>query len=384
MARLYTLQYTGEEVDTAIGGVGSLQDSVSDLINGNQAVGKAVADNSGNNIETTYATKQELSTKQPTGNYVTMDTEQTITATKNFGPINIVGDLNIEGNITQNGEQYETHAEQIYTADDYINMREGATAGLSQGQYSGFEIIKYNGINNARLVVDNTGTARVGDVGDEQPLATREETPINGGFARWSASLNSFITDNNVASTVILSVDSSRISDNIINLTDEEVTSLNIIPNTIFLKINYTASTYQSFYFVLNTQSNGVYQYVYPYVTLDNQITGMQLQLNLPQKLASFNTTNYNFSSIKVNNVVQTVVNFSSDPQTQLNSKYVKPSTGIPETDLSSGVQQKLNAGGGFTTEEIATLKALASKITVGDNVTFSTTVEAPVFNDLG
>ena len=379
MARLYTLQYTGEEVDAAIGDVGSLQDSVSDLINGNQAVGKAVADNSGNNIESTYATKQELSTKQPTGNYVTMDTEQTITATKNFGPINIVGDLNIEGNITQNGEQYETHAEQIYTTNDYINMREGATSGLLQGQYSGFEIIKYNGTDNGRLVVDNTGTARVGDVGDEQPLATREETPMNGGFARWNSTSNSFITDINVASTVILNITTDRIVDNIITLTDEEVKKLSVLHQ--FLILNFTdGNAIYTFTYFQGAPEMSIYLMSERY---NGKNISIELRYYKSLKQLDLISDNYEYTLVKVNNNNQDVVNFTSDPQTQLNSKYVKPTSGIPETDLSADVQQKLNSVN-FTAEEIATLKALASKITVGDNVTFSTTVEAPVFNDLG
>lgn len=41
--------------------------------------------------------------------------------------LTISGDLTIEGNITQNGSTYETHAEQVYTTNDYIYLREGAT-----------------------------------------------------------------------------------------------------------------------------------------------------------------------------------------------------------------------------------------------------------------
>lgn len=380
MANIYVSKYTGKQIDTGIQGVESLQTTVDNLINGTQIVGKASSDASGNNIETTYATKQELSTKQPTGNYVTIDTEQTITATKNFGPINVVGALNIEGDIVQNGEQYETHAEQIYTADDYINMREGATSGLLQGQYSGFEIIKYNGTDNGRLVVDNTGTARVGDIGDEQPLATREETPINGGFARWNSASNSFITDINVANTVILDITSDRVVDNIITLTDEEVTKLNTLPQFLILNvtdmnINYSFSYFQS--------TSGIRIYLMS-ERFNGQNIGLELRYYISSKQLGLTDDNYKYTLVKIGGSDQDVVNFTSDPQTQLNSKYVKPTSGIPETDLSTDVQQKLNAGGGFTAEEIATLKALVSKITVGDKVTFSTTVEAPVFNDLG
>lgn len=113
------------------------------------------------------------------------------------GAIN--GNLTITGNITQNGSNYITHAEEVRTTKDYIYLRDGATGSLANNSYSGFEFVKYDGTNNGRLVVDNKGIARVGDVGDEQPLATREETPTNGGFAKWDSNSSKFITDTNVA-----------------------------------------------------------------------------------------------------------------------------------------------------------------------------------------
>lgn len=105
------------------------------------------------------------------------------------GNSNILGDLNIEGNIIQNGEQYETHVQKVYSTNDYITLRDGAVSGLISGNYSGLEFKLYDGINNGRLVIDNSGTARVGDVGDEQPLLTRDETTnlIDKGVLVWDA-----------------------------------------------------------------------------------------------------------------------------------------------------------------------------------------------------
>ena len=82
------------------------------------------------------------------------------------------GVLHIDGGIVQNGSTYETHAEKVYTTNDYIILRDGAVAGLSGGSFAGFEAKLYDGVNDGRLVFDNTGTARVGDIGSEQPLAT--------------------------------------------------------------------------------------------------------------------------------------------------------------------------------------------------------------------
>lgn len=99
----------------------------------------------------------------------------------------------VEGNIVQQGETYETHAEKVYTTDDYLIMRAGAEAGLKDGEYTGFHATKYDGVSDGRLVFDNTGTARVGDVGNEQALATRDETTklVDYNLIRWNAKTNS-------------------------------------------------------------------------------------------------------------------------------------------------------------------------------------------------
>jgi len=132
---------------------------------------------------------------------VHIEGQETITGSKTFSAntyigsvgesadLNIVGDLNIQGDIIQNGSSYETHAEKIYTKNDYITLRDGAESGLLSGEYAGFEVEKYDGTNNGRLVIDNTGTARVGDEGDEQPLLTRDESAslTDDGLLIWDS-----------------------------------------------------------------------------------------------------------------------------------------------------------------------------------------------------
>ena len=97
----------------------------------------------------------------------------------------------------QNGAAYETHAEHIYTADDYIIMRDGAISALSAGDYSGFQVKLYDGVNDGRLVIDNAGVARVGDVGDEQPLLTRDEAAdlTDGECLVWDSANSKAVTE---------------------------------------------------------------------------------------------------------------------------------------------------------------------------------------------
>ena len=107
-------------------------------------------------------------------NIVTKTGDQTIDGIKTF-----IGKIVADCDIIQNGGNYETHAEQVFTTNDYIVMRDGAVSGLGTGQFSGFQVKKYNGSDDGRLVIDNAGVARVGDLGDEQPLATRDELLIS-------------------------------------------------------------------------------------------------------------------------------------------------------------------------------------------------------------
>ena len=95
------------------------------------------------------------------------------------------GNLIINGNIIQSGTTFTTDLETLRVANDYIILRSGATFGLGPEEYTGFQAKVYDGITDGRLVYDSGGTARVGDIGDEQPLATRIEDPSNGNFAYW-------------------------------------------------------------------------------------------------------------------------------------------------------------------------------------------------------
>lgn len=148
---------------------------------------KNLEDTRENSTLVTSTVQNALKTK------VDLSSAQTISGKKTFtsavevnAGINITGDLNVSGDIIQQGTAYETHAEQVYSTKDYIYLREGNTGSLANGAYTGFEFKKYDGINNGRLVVDNKGIARVGDVGDEQPLATREEAPLDKHLIVWN------------------------------------------------------------------------------------------------------------------------------------------------------------------------------------------------------
>lgn len=97
------------------------------------------------------------------------------------------GTLQVDGDIIQNGSAYDTHAEQVFTKNDLIVTRDEAVSALPAGQLSGIRVKKYNGADDLNLGVDMNGVMRVGDLGDEQPLATRDEASAmtSGALVKW-------------------------------------------------------------------------------------------------------------------------------------------------------------------------------------------------------
>ena len=106
-----------------------------------------------------------------------------------------------------------------------MTLREGAIAGLSVGQYAGFTIKKYDGVNDGQLVFDNTGIARVGGSGSTQALATREDNPTNDYIAKWNSTTLRF-------ETIIRNTSSIPDSTNKRYVTDDNVIVINNTSNT--------------------------------------------------------------------------------------------------------------------------------------------------------
>lgn len=128
-----------------------------------QTESKVIIDNK---LEVTSDTTIQGNLDLDTGDLtITGDGNITITGAGNL-TIND-GDLRIKGNIYQEGDSYETHAEQVYTTKDHIILREGAVTGLFEDEHSGIIVNKYDGENNIHLCVNNKGYAQVGETDDD-------------------------------------------------------------------------------------------------------------------------------------------------------------------------------------------------------------------------
>lgn len=164
-----------------------------------QVNGESVVQNKIANIDISEkADKSEIPTKvselENDSNYAKTNTNNNFST-----PQTINGTLTVNGDIVQNGESYETHAEEIYTKNDLIKTRDGAVGGLADSELTGIEAINYDGTNNGRLAFNNKGVARVGDSGDEQAIMTRdeEENLGNGQALVWDAANLKAVTNPN-------------------------------------------------------------------------------------------------------------------------------------------------------------------------------------------
>ena len=77
---------------------------------------------------------------------------------------NVGMDLTVGGDLYVRGTTHSTESVNISTGADIITLRQNNPAGLATGEASGLIIHNYNGSNNLAVVVDNTGTLRIGDV----------------------------------------------------------------------------------------------------------------------------------------------------------------------------------------------------------------------------
>ena len=166
------------------------------------------------------------------------ETLHTFTAKQTLADTDVNGTLNVNGAINQNGSAYETHAEKLYTKKDKVITRDGAVAGLGAGELTGLQAHKYDGTHEGVLGFDKDGVARVGDAGDEQPLATRAEASqwSNGDLAKWDSASQKFVPiANNFAEKADINLINGKIPDT--------ATSENKLVDTSALNVALTERT---------------------------------------------------------------------------------------------------------------------------------------------
>jgi len=106
-----------------------------------------------------------------------------------------ISDLNIHGNLFVSGTTVTVNVEELLVEDNFMYLNYGeinsgvtrGTAGIiiDRGAYTDYEFV----------FAEDTDTFRIGQSGDTQAVATREDSPLDGGYAIWDNATTRFITN---------------------------------------------------------------------------------------------------------------------------------------------------------------------------------------------
>ncbi len=195
------------------------------------------------------ADKSEIPTKTSD---LTNDSNYAKTNTNNnFSTAQTVnGDLTVNGNIIQTGKTYKTEVEEVTTKQSNITLREDAVGGMTAEEFAGLIALLYNGISSGRLGFKADGTAYVGDVGDEQPLLTRDEVENlqAGQVLVWDGTNLKAVGSSEYAKTSQVPVNVSQLNNDNNYVKDSELinevrsvlpTSANVVPSTLVANTEY-------------------------------------------------------------------------------------------------------------------------------------------------
>ena len=127
--------------------------------------------------------------------------------------LHVAGNAYVTGDLTVSGKTITVHSEEITTEENTIELRHDSQVGLNPGEVSGILINNYDGQgNDSEIVLDNTGTLRIGDTASLEPVATRDEATnfTNDHLTKWDAQ-NSRVVDSGYGVSDILSAGTSTI-----------------------------------------------------------------------------------------------------------------------------------------------------------------------------
>ena len=119
------------------------------------------------------------------------------------GVLRTSGDLAIEGNLFVDGTTWVVNNQEVSTSDNIIVINAGEVGpGVTAGA-AGIMVDRGTEPEYQFLFVEASDTFRVGEIGNLQAVATREDSPIDGGFAIWNDTLKRFDTTTNTSSSVV-------------------------------------------------------------------------------------------------------------------------------------------------------------------------------------
>lgn len=155
----------------------------------------------------------------------------------------IIGNLNIVGNLYISGDTYTNFVENVVIKDNIILINSGETGSGVSAIYAGLEIDRGT-LTNYRFVLDDTNSSnplfKIGEIGDLQPVATRQDTPTSNGLSYWDNVNNRLTTSSNLTfSSNVLNVSNIQLNTSgSFNFTDSNVQIYRSSNDLVFKDVN--------------------------------------------------------------------------------------------------------------------------------------------------
>ena len=111
---------------------------------------------------------------------------------KDGGVIN--GSLEIDGDLTINGTTTTVNTQILEIEDNIIEINSNQIGTPSVILKGGLEINRGDEPNYQLLFVENDQNFQIGEIDSLQPVATREDSPLENGYAKWNDSQKRFDT----------------------------------------------------------------------------------------------------------------------------------------------------------------------------------------------
>jgi len=111
------------------------------------------------------------------------------------GVTNVTGNLTVSGDMIVSGTTTTVNTTNLAIADNLVVINSSLVSGTPPANLIGGLEVKRGDSPAYRFVYSElTENFRVGNIGSEQAVATREDSPINGGVANWDTASHQFKT----------------------------------------------------------------------------------------------------------------------------------------------------------------------------------------------